>query len=539
MKIKSLIAMVAVGLGLVSVSHADAYWRWTSNATDETPVWTEVDSDTLSVPAFEGATAADNVLELIEDCAVEDFLVFNKSCTIRTAPGLDVKKVTFANNCYCISTAGADIHTADITFTGGAQWSYPTPQYQWFWNASAGNSTTAGNCAWAVIGTASLTLGAGTTVRDFLSAVPTGIGGTSYGAAIMLPDQTTKDSPLGQKNCSQDSPALTISEGAKILDVRSNNSPAIFIGLYSAKAVVTMTGGEISECYNGNGGPNYAGTIYVGNGTFNLSGGTIHGNYAHKSDYAGINVYNGALLLSGTPIVQNNYKSNGKNVTSNHEPRNLKVSGSGSIHLAGDLEEGASVGCSQNIGENNEFGVADGEYAGAQRIHADGSELVGKRDSAKLVWATASEPLPTVGGQEVEPDKVFDLAREAKPITYPSAPEVSGAEGSQRIDFGSVSVEVPRHYTASVEGNVVTIKLNRNAEPTIADSDGGEKKGIEIADGQVKIHFEPQAAGLFYTLETATEPQGEWTPAEGPQAETDFSVSVDGDHRFYRIKVSD
>ena len=55
----------------------------------------------------------------------------------------------------------------------------------------------------------------------------------------------------------------------------------------------------------------------------------------------------------------------------------------------------------------------------------------------------------------------------------------------------------------------------------------------------MKIHFVTQAEGLFYTLESAPEPQGDWTAVVGPQAETDFAVPVDGEKRFYRIKVSD
>ena len=501
-----------------------AYWRRTSNATADAPTWTTNFVATISNDDFDftGEKTEDNVIELLENCEVKGILVFEEPCTIRTTPGLGVKKMTFTKDDYCVSKA--DVVTSNVTFTGGAQWTYPEQP----WNFSASNSATAGNCAWAIIGTASLTLGSGTTICDFVPSATTGID--SYGGAIILPYKTSDEETYNSSR-----PELTISEGAKILNVRGGAQPAVTVADKMHNAVVNMTGGEISGCYSAKNSSSKYGVILVMNGTFNLSGGRIHGNYVYKNaGYSGINVNGGTLNLSGTPIVRDNFAN-----TSPATLSNLRVSGTGSIHLAGDLEEGASVGCSQNIGENNEFGTADGEYAGAQRIHADGSELVGKRDSAKLVWATASEPRPTVGGQEVEPDKVFDLAREAKPITYPSAPEVSWAEGSQRIDFGSVSVEVPRHYTASLEGNVVSIALNRNAAPTIADSDGGEKKGIALKDGQVKIHFEPQAEGLFYTLETATEPQGEWTAVVGPQAETDFAVPVDGEKRFYRIKVTD
>lgn len=177
----------------------------------------------------------------------------------------------------------------------------------------------------------------------------------------------------------------------------------------------------------------------------------------------------------------------------------------------------------------------------AQFINDLDARFHGRVENGWLVWTDAESParLPTVDGQVVNPGEVFTLARSVKPIVYPSTPELSGEEGSQQIGFGGFSVVVPRHYTASLQGCVIAIELNRNAAPTIADSDDGEKKGIALKDGQVKIHFEPQAEGLFYTLETALEPQGEWMSAVGPQAGTDFSVQVDGEKRFYRIKVSD
>ena len=384
MKFKSLIAAIAVGLGLVSVSYADAYWRWTSNATaGNSATWTTVDSPTLSVPTFTGATAEDNVLEILDDCSVESILQFKKSCTIRTAPGLDVKKVTFVPNCYCISALGADIHTADITFTGGAQWMYPDNVA----NASLKSGTTAGNCAWAVVGTASLTLGSGTTICDFCpAAAPTGID--AYGGAIILPNKTVSPLPAGTYGSSK--PELTISAGAKILNVRSGAQPTVTVADKMNNAVINMVGGEISGCYSAKSSSSKYGVVLVMNGTFNLSGGNIHDNYVlGNSNYSGVNVNGGTLNLSGTPIVRDNFI-----YTTPAALSNLRVSGTGSIHLAGDLEAGAYVGCSRNVGEGNPFGTVDGNFAGAKYIHADGSDLVGVVSGGNLVWGTAVGPEP-------------------------------------------------------------------------------------------------------------------------------------------------
>lgn len=183
-----------------------------------------------------------------------------------------------------------------------------------------------------------------------------------------------------------------------------------------------------------------------------------------------------------------------------------------------------------------------GDTATAARLVNDqNAKLHGKVEDGWLVWTEGGEvvKLPTVDGQEVNPDAVFSLARSTKPIVYPSEPELTGEKGEQRIGFGGFSVVVPRHYTASVQGCVIVIELNENAAPTIADSEGGEKRGIDVAGDKVRIHFETRAAGLYYTLESTPELTGAWGAVAGPQTGTDFEVPISGDKSYYRIAVRD
>ena len=111
--------------------------------------------------------------------------------------------------------------------------------------------------------------------------------------------------------------------------------------------------------------------------------------------------------------------------------------------------------------------------------------------------------------------------------------------GSQVISFGGVDVNVPDYYTASKSGNVVSLVLNDNARPVIADED--ETPGIAIVDGKVHIHLGNVKGALYYTILSATSLDvGEWTPCgEAEQGQDDFEYNASGPVRFYKASVRD
>ena len=152
---------------------------------------------------------------------------------------------------------------------------------------------------------------------------------------------------------------------------------------------------------------------------------------------------------------------------------------------------------------------------------------------------SAAPAMPSVAGEEVAPAEVFTKAREAKSIVYPSEPTVTGDVGSQVVSFGGVDVNVPDYYTATLSDTTVTLALNDNAKPVVADED--ETSGIEIVDGKVRIHLGNVKSALYYTILTATSLDAvEWTPCgAAEQGQDDFEFSASGATRFYKASVRD
>ena len=131
---------------------------------------------------------------------------------------------------------------------------------------------------------------------------------------------------------------------------------------------------------------------------------------------------------------------------------------------------------------------------------------------------------PDVNGTPISPEKVFDEARVSKEITYPSAPSLTGEEGSQVITWRDVRCVVPEYYTATLNDNVISLKLNTFARPIICET--GENKGdaIVVSDKTVTIGIINTKVGLFYSIEAYDEP----ACAANPISVTD-PVSVDGE----------
>ena len=111
--------------------------------------------------------------------------------------------------------------------------------------------------------------------------------------------------------------------------------------------------------------------------------------------------------------------------------------------------------------------------------------------------------------------------------------------GAQVVSFGGVDVNVPDYYTATLSDTTVTLALNDNAKPVVADED--ETPGIEIVDGKVRIHLGNVKSALYYPILPATSLGAvEWTPCgAAEQGQDDFEFRASGATRFYKASVRD
>lgn len=153
---------------------------------------------------------------------------------------------------------------------------------------------------------------------------------------------------------------------------------------------------------------------------------------------------------------------------------------------------------------------------------------------------------PQVGNEEdkyvsYDPEDAVNAARESKSIKYPSLPTLSGEVGSQVVTFGGVSAAVPSYYTASLDGNILSLKLNDAAKPTIDDED--ESKAFEIKDGKVSIHLTNVKNKLYYSIISAETPNADdkdWDACGKYEAgKSDFEIDTNGEKRFYKASVKD
>lgn len=150
---------------------------------------------------------------------------------------------------------------------------------------------------------------------------------------------------------------------------------------------------------------------------------------------------------------------------------------------------------------------------------------------------------PQVAGESYDPEDAVNAARESKKIEYPSAPTLSGEAGAQTVDFGGVSAAVPSYYTASLDGNILSLKLNDSAKPVIKDED--DSKAFEIKDGKVSIHLINVKDKLYYSIISAETPNAvdeAWEMCDEGRYEagkSDFEIDTKGEKRFYKASVKD
>jgi hypothetical protein len=148
---------------------------------------------------------------------------------------------------------------------------------------------------------------------------------------------------------------------------------------------------------------------------------------------------------------------------------------------------------------------------------------------------------PQVAGESYDPEDAVNAARESKSVQYPTLPTLSGEVGSQVVTFDGVSAAVPSYYTASLDGNELSLKLNDAAKPAIDDED--EAKAFEIKDGKVSIHLTNVKNKLYYSIISAQTPNADdadWEVCgEYEAGKSDFEIDTNGEKRFYKASVKD
>ena len=218
--------------------------------------------------------------------------------------------------------------------------------------------------------------------------------------------------------------------------------------------------------------------------------------------------------------------------------------GSGSTKNGVVGKDGAAATDGAGVGEDGRDGLGAG---GGGQVVASKTAVSGAGGDGTVIIRCAvaggddPEPeQPTVNGQKVDPERVFEIANSRKPISYPRSPTVSGTDGHQTIAFGGKTVDVPEYYTATPVGNTVTLALNDNAKPKIADGTDGTKAFV-VTDTTVSLHLEHTYENLFYARATCAKLDGTWTTGKFEKGKADFTVNRDKSASacFCKIVVSD
>ena len=159
--------------------------------------------------------------------------------------------------------------------------------------------------------------------------------------------------------------------------------------------------------------------------------------------------------------------------------------------------------------------------------------------------------LPTIDGVEVDLEDVFEIANSVNGITYPGEPTLDGDVGSQTITFGGVTVYVPSYYTATLEGNTVSLELNGNAIPeigaTAASGDDPAIPAMVVTDEMFALGLTSTNPNLWYGLATSDTPNGEYanpdpsTLVQGTGAAMALAAARgEGETgKYYKIYVTD
>jgi len=331
---------------------------------------------------------------------------------------------------------------------------------------------------------------------------------------------------------------LSVGTAGVVLDLNGKTFTSTATGT-SAAILVTSTigtaGFTVKDTSDAGTGaivaPNYSVLQSGKNGTVVVEGGSLSGNTVIVYTVSG-----GTATISGGKFQM--------------------VSGSADamLNCKDDNKGTISVTGGEFYGFNPADNTADG--AGTDYV-AEGYVSTANKPSTGWYTVEVEVPAgPTVDGNPVDTDKVFEEATSDKPIVYPTAPTVTtdSETGSQTITYGGQTVDVPAYYTATPDGNTVTLELNNKAVPAIEEATISEetKPAMEVTGSTTAVTLGTTSTKLYYGLVSADAPNsddlnpasaGFTVPAltQGTGNAMQISIPIDSNEtsKFYKVYVTD
>ncbi|WP_216675500.1 S-layer homology domain-containing protein [Brevibacillus sp. HB1.3] len=225
---------------------------------------------------------------------------------------------------------------------------------------------------------------------------------------------------------------LIIEEGT-VLQNSYSNFPGSAIYLGQITAVLQMTGGVITGNKN-----NSTGAVYLGAGTFNMTGGQITNNSG-----GGVDIQAGKFALSGDATITGNTIV----VSGQPKARNVNLQGSTLLTLSGEFTGKAGITAQNRMTAGSKFGQADaGDLAGLENLIADDSPLFAVYgESNALLWKAP----PTVTFEQPSGDKVPTGKPEFKGTSTAGSKvtvEIKDKDGNV-VDTPMVTVDAEGNWT--------------------------------------------------------------------------------------------
>lgn len=330
-------------------------------STDGGATWHLRESTEFSMPAFtHGTSVANNVVELMRDCAITNGTTLSRPATIRTRPGIGKCVLTRVSMGGAASEAAvlatADVTVSNLVVSGGITWVSPG-------NPASGAeaSSNPGIGFLAINAGCTATLGAGLELCDFKLMVLYSLVNVSG--------------------------TLIVEDGVLVTDCRGK--APIFRLTESNKGKVVLNGGTITRCgsYKDYMGSGVVDAYQNDSGTIIIRGGTVTNN-AFAYGFCGRTAKSATTYISGSPVIADNLLA-----TDTSKPANMYLTATNQLVQDGDLENTAKIrvslggGLTAACGEV--FGTTDGRWTGARAFHTDGPGLVGKRTAdGDLVWTS-------------------------------------------------------------------------------------------------------------------------------------------------------
>ncbi len=296
-------------------------------STDGGSTWTE--SSLMDALWESEVTGGDNVqIELLRDITLvgnsggnwADYqqMIGTKNGSTWT---IDGKGHTITRGAGCkglfVTMGSSTITLKNITVDGGAKWSSDDPATR----TNSGISLSANAHLFWVYNNATLILDSGVTLQN--SDI------SDVGGAVKVGHDSKG--------------TLVIKDGVTIKGNRAKHGGAIYVDDSDSK--VTMEGGRIY----GNQATGYGGAM-LSFGTVEMNGGKIDNNQTLEGAGGGVIVYDGSMVLSGSPVIAENVDKNGA-------PNNVFLNGGRTISISSPLTEGAKVGVMTNVKQDTPIAV--------------------------------------------------------------------------------------------------------------------------------------------------------------------------------------